>query len=179
LQQLTTVELPSTTRDNDVMAGTAPMSSSSGRGPDKILAIGAYGETVAAYRYLVLSEKSPEPADRVEFAAMADEEQGHKQRLQKLLADLYPDADFVLTAEDKELVVTGPRLIDVRDSAAYAEAMQMILETERKTAGFYAQNGKHMPQAVVQDLFKELAEEGAEHYQRLKSIADRSGVSAK
>jgi hypothetical protein len=41
--------------------------------PDKLLAIGTYGETVAAYRYLVLSEKAPTEDDRREFAAMADE----------------------------------------------------------------------------------------------------------
>ena len=160
------------------MSGNPPNNPSIGRGPDKLLAIGAYGETVAAYRYLVLSEKAPEKSDRAEFAAMADEEQGHKQRLQKLLADLYPTADFVLTSEDKELVVTGPRLIDVRDSASFTDAMRMILETERKTAGFYSQNGRHMPQLALQQLFHELAEEGAEHYQRLKAIADRAGAFA-
>ncbi len=141
------------------------------RGPDKLLAIGAYGETVAAYRYLVLSEKAPTEDDRRAFAAMADEEQGHKQRLQELIADHYPETDFVLTPEDKDLVVTGPRLIDVRDAAAFAEAMGMILETERKTAGFYAQHGRHFPEARIRDLFQELAEEGAEHYQRLSALA--------
>ncbi len=146
------------------------------RSPDKLLAIGAYGETVAAYRYLVLSEKAPEPY-RPEFADMADEEQDHKQRLQKLLAELYPDADFVLTPEDKELVVTGPRMIDVRDEASFAEAMHMVLKTERKTARFYANHGRYMPQEGVRALFKELAEEGAEHYQRLKALAQQAGVS--
>jgi rubrerythrin len=145
-------------------------------GPDKILAIGAYGETVAAYRYLVLAEKAPVEAERPEFAAMADEEQGHKQRLQRLLAELYPDADFVLTPEDKEIVVSGPRLLDVRDDASFAEAMRQILITERKTAGFYARQSKIVPNPRLRDLFHELAEEGVEHYQRLKALAGRVGI---
>ncbi|MBX3394787.1 MAG: ferritin family protein [Phycisphaerae bacterium] len=149
----------------------------SGRGPDKLLAIGAYGETVAAYRYLVLAEKAPAEEFRREFADMADEEQDHKQRLQKLVADMYPGQDFVLTSEDKELVVTGPRLLDVRDGADFREAMQMVLQTERKTARFYANHGKYMPDPGIRSLFHELAEEGAEHYQRLKQLARRAGVT--
>lgn len=147
-----------------------------GRGSDKLLAIGAYGEMVAAYRYLVLAEKSPNDKLRREFSAMADEEQEHKQRLQKLLADMYPAADFVLTAEDKELVVTGPRLLEIRTEHDLAEAMAMILETERKTASFYAHHSRSIPIAHLQALFHELAEEGAEHYQRLKALAREAGI---
>ena len=148
-----------------------------GRGPDKLLAIGVYGETVAAYRYTVLSEKAPTESDRKEFADMADEEQGHKELLQGLLADLYPDADFVLTPEDKQLVITGTRMIEVKDTASFAEAMRMILHTERKTARFYANHAKHMSQDNLRDLFHRLAEEGADHYQRLKTIARQAGVT--
>ncbi len=148
-----------------------------GRGPDKLLAIGAYGETVAAYRYVVLAEKAPLEEHRREFAAMADEEQDHKQRLQKLVKDMYPGQEFVLTAEDKELVVTGSRLLEVRNDEDFADAMRMVLSTERKTARFYANFGKFMPEPHIQSLFKELAEEGAEHYQRLKTLARQAGVT--
>ncbi len=147
-----------------------------GRGPDKLLAIGAYGETVAAYRYLVLSEKAPGEHMRKEFADMADEEQEHKQRLQGLLASMYPDADFVLTAEDKELVVTGTRLLEIRNEDDFREAMRMILQTERKTASFYAHHSKLVPDETLKALFHELAEEGAEHYQRLKALAREAGL---
>jgi rubrerythrin len=98
--------------------------------------------------------------------------------LQELIADHYPETDFVLTPEDKAIVVTGPRLIDVRDAAAFAEAMRMILETERKTACFYAQNGRHFPEARIRGLFHELAEEGSEHYQRLSALANKSGIES-
>lgn len=152
------------------MSNNLKDTAATGRGPDKLLAIGAYGESVAAYRYLVLSEKALRQEDRQEFAAMADEEQGHKQRLEKLLAELYPNSDFVLNADDKELVVSGPRLLDIRDEKDMNDAMQLILETERKTAAFYAQQARFMPDANLRKLFQKLAEEGAEHYQRLTTI---------
>ncbi len=148
-----------------------------GRGPDKLLAIGVYGETVAAYRYVVMSEKTDSAEHRREFEAMADEEQEHKERLQKLVEQMYPGQQFVLTQDDKDLVVTGPRLLDIRNERDFLEAMEMVLSTERKTAKFYANYGKYMPDAGVQALFKELAEEGVEHYQRLKALAREVGVT--
>jgi rubrerythrin len=150
---------------------------SDGRGPDKLLAIGAYGETVAAYRYLVLSEKSPAAEDRRQFAGMADEEQEHKQRLQKVLAEKFPDASFVLTPEDKALVVSGPRLLNVHRAVSFADTMGMMLETERKTASFYAHYGPLISDGTLRALFHRLADEGAEHYQRLKALAAETGVA--
>ncbi|MFQ5502408.1 MAG: ferritin family protein [Phycisphaerae bacterium] len=159
------------------MPDPSEIDAAAGRGPDKLLAMGIYGETVAAYRYSILAEKALIEAHRREFAEMADEEQGHKQRLQILLDTHYPDADFVLTPEDKGIVASGTRLIEIRDEADYADAMRMILMTERRTARFYANHGKHMHQEDVRSLFHELAEEGAEHYQRLKTIARQAGVT--
>jgi rubrerythrin len=148
-----------------------------GRGPDKLLAIGAYGETVAAYRYLVLSEKSPTTADRRRFADMADEEQEHKQQLQKVLAEKFPDASFLLTPEDKALVVSGPRLLNVHRAISFVEAMDMMIETERKTASFYARYGPLISDGTLRTLFHRLAEEGAGHYQRLQALAAEAGVA--
>lgn len=139
--------------------------------PDKLLALGAYGETVAAYRYLVLSEQADDEADRRLFAEMADEEQGHKQRLQKVLAEHYPDADFVLTAEDKELVITGPRLLDVHREVSFAEALAMMLQTERKVAEFYARHGDSVAAPELQAIFRQLANESAEHHHKLQELA--------
>ncbi len=145
--------------------------------PDKLLAIGAYGETVAAYRYLVLSEKAPTEDNRRAFADMADEEQEHKQRLQRLLAERYPDSDFLLTPQDKDLVITGPRLLDVHREISFPQAMAMLLQTERKTAGFYARYSKAIAEQDLRALFHQLADEGAEHFQRLRSLARRAGIA--
>jgi len=145
--------------------------------PEKLLAIGMYGETVAAYRYLVLSEKALTEEHCKAFAVMADEEQGHKERLGKLAAEMFPDSDFVLSQADKDLVVTGPRLLEIRDQAGFAETMGMILETERKTARFYARYSKVVTDEALRSLFRALAEEeGGEHYRRLQALAEDAGV---
>jgi rubrerythrin len=147
-------------------------------GTDKALAIATYGETVAACRYQLLSDKAPDAAARTAFAEMADEEQEHKRRLQVITQRLFPGTnDFYLKDDDMALVVDGPRLLDVRDDhASFAAAMKLILVTEKRTAGFYAKMSKHIDDDELHALFVELAEEGAEHYKQLQQIARRLGA---
>ena len=137
---------------------------------DKALAIGAYGEAVAAYRYLVMAEKAPDEQTRPVFAEMAEEEQDHRQRLEGLLQRYYPESDFYLKTQDKEMVVEGPRLLDIKDQRTFAEAMRLILSTEKKTAAFYAKLSKRIAPEELRALFHELAEEGIDHYQRLERM---------
>lgn len=139
-------------------------------GADKALAIGAYGEAVAAYRYLVMAEKAPDEQTRPVFAEMAEEEQDHRQRLEGLLQRYYPESDFYLKTQDKEMVVEGPRLLDIKDQRTFAEAMRLILSTEKKTAAFYAKLSKRIAPEELRALFHELAEEGIDHYQRLERM---------
>ncbi len=142
---------------------------------DQALAIGIYGETVAAYRYTVLAERVPGEADRKTFIAIAEEEQGHKQRLQDLLDRHYPDSAFYMADEDKALILTGPRLIDVRDLEDYREVMQVTLDTELRTAQFYQAMSKRVAKPEVRALFEELAEEGFDHHRRLEELARDRG----
>ncbi|HOA75745.1 MAG TPA: ferritin family protein [Phycisphaerae bacterium] len=149
---------------------------------DRILSIGIYGETVAAYRYTVLSEILPNEEDRAIFAAIAEEEIGHKQRLQELFNRYYPGSAFYLSDEDKALVVTGPRLIDVRNEPDYRKVMQMALETERRVAQFYQSVSTQARHDEVRNTFNDLAIEGFQHHGRLLKLArernllpDRSG----
>jgi rubrerythrin len=135
-------------------------------GPDKALAIGSYGESVAAYRYLVFAEHAPTERHRRAFEAMADEEQD----------ELYPEADFVLSEQDKELVVVGPRLLQVRDPSSFAAALQMTLQTEQRTSGFYRRMSERIGHQRLQTVFRELADEGVEHYRRLRALAGEVGA---
>ena len=86
--------------------------------PAKALAVAAYWESVAAYRYRTLAEKATTEAQRKFFVDMANEEQSHHTRMQDLLKEHFPGADFVLTPEDKELIIVGPRMLEVPDSGA-------------------------------------------------------------
>ena len=145
-------------------------------GVEKALAIGTYGEAVATYRYLVLAEKAPDPRVRPTFAEMADEEQGHRKRLRTLSHELFPASDFCLNAEDKAMVVVGPRLLDVKDDASYEQAMRVVLSTEKQTAAFYARMAKQIAAGELHALFAELAEEGFGHYKRLESLGELPAI---
>jgi len=142
---------------------------------DQILSIGIYGETVAGYRYTVLSEKVPSAEDRKAFAAIADEEQGHKQRLQALLEKHFPDRSFYLSDSDKALVVAGPRLINVRDVEDYREVMKLALDTELMTSQFYRAMSTRAKHPELRQICAELAREGFGHHQRLAKLARERG----
>ena len=68
---------------------------------DQMLAIGIYGETVAAYRYTVLAEKVPREEDKQAFAAIAEEEQSHKKMLQQAAEKHFPGSAFALSTRTR------------------------------------------------------------------------------
>lgn len=138
---------------------------------DQMLAIGIYGENVAAYRYTVLSERVPNAQDQKAFAEIAREEQQHRQMLQEMLDKHYPDSSFYLQDEDKALVLTGPRLIDVRDIEDYREVMRITLLTELRTSQFYQAMSSRVRNPEIRALFQELAAEGFDHHRRLLELA--------
>ncbi|GMV98493.1 MAG: hypothetical protein AMXMBFR83_28430 [Phycisphaerae bacterium] len=140
-----------------------------------MLAIGIYGETVAAYRYTVLSEKVPKPEDQRAFARIADEEQTHKQLLQALYEKYFPGSAFALSDEDKALVLTGPRLINVRDIEDYREVVRITIETELRTAQFYEAMRHRAKNPELRQVFGNLAEEGFVHHQQLLKLAAERG----
>ncbi len=137
----------------------------------KALAIAAYGESVAAYRYRTLAEKAEAETQRRLFEQMADEEQGHHLLMEKLFRQAFPQSDFVLTAADKELVIVGPRMIEVNDRESYERALTMIYESERLTGGFYAALHSLARQPDLQPVLQEMADECFEHAERIKSLA--------
>lgn len=140
---------------------------------DKALAIATFGESVASYRYRVMAEKAILHEDREVFREMADEEQEHKQRLEAINNELYPNSDFILTREDKSLICVGPRLLDVRDRRSFREAMQLLVESEQRTASFYETLSNTVEQARLKETFKELSEEGYDHAQRLVELRNQ------
>lgn len=134
--------------------------------PAKALAIAAYGESVAAYRYRTLSAKTSNPSIHDEFIKMAEEEQGHHAAMQQLIDEYFP-GDFVLTPEDKALIIVGPRLLDANDNAALAKVMPLIIESERLTGRFYHAVRDSIPRADLRPFFKEMADECFDHADRL------------
>ena len=140
-----------------------------------MLAIGIYGETVAAYRYTVLAEKVPREEDKQAFAAIAEEEQSHKKLLQQAAEKHFPGSAFALSDQDKALVLTGPRLINVRDLADYREVLRITLATELRTAQFYDAMRHRARHPELRKVFTDLSEEGFQHHQRLLKLARERG----
>ncbi len=145
-------------------------------GAAKALALGAYGEDMAAYRYLLLAEKADRDKDREEFREMVAEEQGHRDRLQTLLDKHFPGADFVLSSEEKQMVESGARGFAITDRKSFEEAVRSVVTFERMTAEFYERMEPHVTQPEIKAIFRELAHEGVEHHRRLRQIAIENNI---
>lgn len=144
-------------------------------GDEKALAIAAYGESVAAYRYIVLSEKARDAKLRNSFEQMALEERGHRDRLQEILQRLSPAAGFYLSPEDKLAVCVGPRLVDARDDARFDEAMRLVIASEKRTVSFYSRYVLHARDEQVKVTFMELAKVGIQRVQKLRDLFRAAG----
>lgn len=136
----------------------------------KAFALASYGESVAAFRYRTLVEKTPSAETRKIFAEMADEEQGHHQRIEQLIQQHFPGSDFVLTAEDKQLVIVGSRMLDVSNPEAFAKALTMMSESERLTGRLYAALHARSTEESIRPFLKEMADECVEHAHRLTNL---------
>ena len=137
----------------------------------KALAIGCYGESVAAYRYRMLAEKATTEEHRAIFVDMAEEEQTHHQALQDIFKDRFPDRDFVLTPEDKELIIVGPRTLDLSSQESFARALGLIHDSEQQTGRFYAAFHDSTSLAELKPLLESMAEECFEHAERLEGLS--------
>lgn len=137
---------------------------------EKALAVATFGESVAAYRYRTLVEKSTSVQHQKIFNEMANEEQGHHIRLQHLTRTHFSGSDYVLKPEEKELVIVGPRLLEVTDRPSYLRAIEMICESERLTGRFYATLHRLSDLEEIKPFLKEMSDECFEHADRLKAI---------
>jgi len=144
-------------------------------GDDKALAIAGYGESVAAYRYIVLSEKARDSNLRDSFEALAMEERRQRECIQTLLQRLSPAAGFYLSPQDKGAVCVGPRLVDARDDARFDEAMKLVIASEKRTASFYSRYAQHARDPDVRTLFLQLSAEGLGHVQQLRALFRQVG----
>ncbi len=144
-------------------------------GDDKALAIAAYGEAVAAYRYIVLAEKARDENLRRSFQNMAQQENSQRDRLRDLLERLFPDVCFFLAAEDKRLVCVGPRLVDARNNERFDEAMKLIIASEKRAISFYSRYAAVAKIAEVRELFLTLTEAGLQRVRQLRELFKASG----
>lgn len=138
--------------------------------PAKALAMAGYGESVAAYRYRMLAEKTTDETLVAVFVEMAEEEKGHHAMVEKLLANRHPGADFVLSQEDKEMVTVGQRMLDVNDKASFDRAMELLVDSERQTGRFYTALRVCTDDPQLRSIFQAMADECVEHAHRLETL---------
>lgn len=136
----------------------------------KALAIAAYGESVAAFRYRTILDRVTDESLSATFLEMAGEEQGHHARLQKLQRKLFPGSDFVLTPEDKGFVIVGPRLVEVTEDAPLSQTIEMMTRSERLTGRFYAVLAKATAVPDLESFFLEMADECFDHAKLLSGL---------
>lgn len=139
--------------------------------PDaKKLAVAIYGESVASYRYAVLAEKSLSAQHRALFNRLKEEERGHQTALEQLSEQLFPESDFVLNPDDKDLVIVGTRMLQVTDASSFRKAMQFLHDTEKQTSRFYEALHELMPQGDLGRFLDRMARECATHARSLLLI---------
>lgn len=139
--------------------------------PDaKKIAIAIYGESVASYRYGVLADKAVSEEHRKLFADMRDEEKGHRAAMEHLGKKHFPDCDFVLTSDDKDLVIAGARLLEVGDAESFRRAMRFLHDTELRTGEFYRTLLESMPDGELGRFLRAMAKECVEHAESLLRI---------
>ncbi len=144
-------------------------------GDDKALAIAAYGESVSAYRYIVLAEKSSADAMRESLQDMVRQENAQREAIQLLLTQIFPSACFFLTGEDKSLVCVGPRLVDARDDARFDEALRLIVASEKRSISFYSRYALVAINPQVKTLFERLYREGLQRITVLRQLFYNAG----
>jgi rubrerythrin len=136
----------------------------------KAIAIAIYGESVAAYRYGILAEKALPEEHRKIFNEMRDEERGHQRALEALAQSHFPDGDFVLSAEDKDMVIVGARMLEVTDRESFLNAMRFLHDTEKRTGDFYNTLHQMMPEGKLGTFLQQMAAECYEHGDSLLKI---------
>jgi len=137
---------------------------------EKAFAVAGYGESVAAFRYRTLMEKTDSKAHQEVFSELATEEQGHHQQVQQLIKSHFPGSDFVLTPEDKELVIVGPRMLEISDQASFQRALEQIIASEHLTGRYYDCLFRLTTIEELKPFLREMADECVEHAQRLENI---------
>ncbi|NNM87703.1 MAG: hypothetical protein HKL95_04200 [Phycisphaerae bacterium] len=144
-------------------------------GDNKALAIAAFGQSVAAYRYMVLAEKAADPRLRAGLQEMAAREDARRTQLQALTAKLFSSACFFLDGHDKNMVCVGPRILDARDQAHFDEAMKLLIASEKRIAAFYARYAAQTARPEIKEMFSAFADHSLQRVSLLRRMGQDIG----
>ncbi len=142
---------------------------------NKALAIAAFGQSVAAYRYMVLAEKAADPRLRTGLQEMAARENNRRTQLQTLQEKLFSSTCFFLDSHEKNMVCVGPRILDARDQAHFDEALKLLIASEKRIAGFYARYAAQTGRSEIKETFSTFADESLHRVSLLRRMGQDIG----
>jgi rubrerythrin len=133
---------------------------------DEALDFAIEKEEEAAQFYTGLAGKMDNPAMKQAFEDFANEEKGHKAKLQEV-----KKGKLLLPAEAKVTdLKVGDYLVDVepKDDMTYQEALILAMKSEKAAFRLYTNLAASTDDPTIQDLFLGLAQEEAKHKLRFE-----------
>ncbi len=128
---------------------------------DEILDFAIQNEQQAADFYEKLSKDAKETAMQETFAHFANEEKGHKFRLEKVKEDgVYEtNQQDILDLKISDYLVSVPSSGEM----SYRDALVLAMKREKAAFRLYMKLAEMAPSADLKKLFKNLANEEAKH----------------
>ena len=156
--------------------------------PEEVLMLAIDVEVVNGDRLrnfsLLFAESSPDAAKL--FAGMAAEEDQHRNQLDEIFKERYPNMtktigqdDVSEIPEDQDLGVSAGMAFD---SLTLKEALETVLHAELQAQDFYDQAARHTDQPELASIYRELGGLEQNHVQWIETRLDelaRVGVGTK
>jgi len=125
--------------------------------------------------YTAAARRVKDPAARVGLAGLADQERGHKTKLEGLLAgDMKWSAGFSKKKKAKDLHI-GDHLEakPLRDSSDLQDVLTLAIKREEASGALYAQMATLLDPGAEKDLFEMLANEESKHKLYVESLYEK------
>ncbi|PKN97530.1 MAG: rubrerythrin [Chloroflexi bacterium HGW-Chloroflexi-5] len=127
-------------------------------------ALGREQESIDLYTNLADTARNPEM--RKVFSGFADEERGHKKRIENIQSS----GQFQFTPAQVRDIKIGDYLIDVEPHAgmSYQEALIIAMKKEKAAFRLYSDLAARVEDQLLRSLFESLAQEESKHKLRFE-----------
>ncbi|MCB2220655.1 MAG: ferritin family protein [Bacteroidetes bacterium] len=133
---------------------------------DEILQFAIGREQESVDLYTGLSETARNPEMKKVFAQFANEERGHKKRLQNIQSS----GQFKFTPKEVQDIKVGDYLVDVEPhpGMSYQEALIVAMKKEKTAFKLYSNLAAKVSNQLLRSLFDSLAQEESRHKLRFE-----------
>jgi len=133
--------------------------------------IAIYREIGARNFYRRISDEIKNPEGAKKFAHLAEDEDGHRIKLEAWFERLVGEK---FTAREEKVGQSEIRGIKLDGQTGALEALNLAIEAEAKAREFYAEQAKRAGIPELEELFENLSEEEAGHFNLLE--AERNSI---